>query len=141
MHVAFIPYGIKSAIDHFLMDMQAQKHQFRMYKEGKKDLSIWLQGSVRILPFGIYEYVFPKEDLDMVLTTLRFNKPVPYGMGGMKSGMIRKLLNLKKVGNFKTDKKFLWVMDNVSIIPLGIREDGELIEHSGIYKSWSHEAI
>ena len=70
MHFIFIPYGKRDQVELLLREMEAQKHQLRLKKEGKKDKFIWLQGQIRMLPLGIYEYIFPREDLDLVLHTL-----------------------------------------------------------------------
>ena len=44
-----------------LRDMEAQKHQLKMYDEkGDHMKTIWIQGQVRMLPLGVYEYIFPK---------------------------------------------------------------------------------
>lgn len=143
MHVAFIPYGIKHAVDFLLRDMESQKHKLKVYKKGEPDNFIWLQGQLRILPFGVYEYVFPREDLDLVLTTLMPSYAQNMGsyVGKTKIMILRKILKLKKIPKYKTDNCFLWIKDDVSIILIGIREDGELTEKQGNYVGWSHEAI
>lgn len=143
MHVAFIPYGIKQAVDHLFMDMQAQKFQLRIYKEGEKDKYIWMQGQLRILPFGICEYVFPKEMKDLVLTSLDCDKIHGSISQKMKMGIstIRKMLNLKEIPEFKKDKSLIWIKEFVSIIPVGMKEDGDIIESEGPNIGWSHEAI
>lgn len=139
-------YGIKHAVEHMLMDMQAQKFQLRIYKEGAKDHHIWMQGSLRLLPFGFYDYQFPKEDRDLVLTTLNFQNPPPYNLSksilGLKPlELFKKFLEIKDIPEFKTDKKLIWITNNVAMIPIGIKEDGELEEPEGEYKGWKHEAI
>ena len=35
----------------------------------------------------------------------------------------------------------MWIKDNVAIIPLGIRKDGEYTDGTGEHKGWTHEAI
>jgi len=138
MHVVFIPYGIISAVEHLKIDMQAQKFQLRLHKKGKKDKYIWIQGSLRIGPLGVWEYVFPKESADLVLTTLGF-QDVSYKKYNLNSRqfVLRKILKCEKIPKFKTNKKFLWIRDNVSLIPIGVRYDDEIKEENG----WKHEAI
>jgi len=143
MHVVFIPYGIKQAVDHLLMDMQAQKFPMPVYSpDGKEKKEVWIQGALRLAPFGIYEYVFPKEQKDVVLTTLRFNEKIPYNIKPVYLKMVKNALHIKEPGEFKTDQRLMWIMDNTSIIPLGIREDSviEEPETSSIPK-WTHEAV
>jgi hypothetical protein len=143
MHAIFIPYGKRSEVELLLRDMEAQKHWYKFTK-GKKTMLVPMQGSVRILPFGFMEYVFPKEDMDMVLTTLSFdsnNKP-RYMPGSFKLSIFRKFLKAEEIPEFKKDKKYLWIRANVSIIPIGIREDGEVTEPKNtIYAGYVHEAV
>lgn len=147
MHVVFIPYGIKQAVDHLLMDMQSQKFKLKMSSpDGKQEAIVWMQGSLRVLPFGVYEYVFPKESLDAVLTTLDFDKKSNYeGTYGKKYkivlGMIRKALNVKDTPKFENKESLLWIKNDVAIMPIGVRYDDDIIEPSGDYKGWKHEAL
>lgn len=146
MHAIFIPYGIKDAVEILLRDMQSQKFQLKVTNpEGNETKIIWMQGGLRVLPFGVLEYVFPKESADLVLSTLRFHGD---GKGTTtnyvskpKLWALRKALKAQPIPPFKSDKTLLWMMDNVSIIPIGIREDGEVVEPLGELKGWVHEAI
>lgn len=144
MHVDIIFYGERSCVERTLRDMEAQKHLMPMTK-GKKHKASWIPGQIRELPFGIKEYVFPKESLDMVLRTLNAAGDVGgYGVGFKKLvyPILRKLLKLKKVPKY--DEKgdvYLWGKAFVSIIVLGIREDGEIIGEYIDDKGWLHEAL
>src|SRR3990167_3916672 len=130
MHIAFIAYGIKDEVDIMFRDMQSQKFSLKMYSpEGEIEKTIPIQGSLRYLPFGIYEYVFPKEHADIVMTTLRFHEPLRYNINTRILNYIRKTLNLEPVPeNFDKKTKYPWIMDFVNIIPLGIRMDAENIK-------------
>jgi len=139
MHFSFIPYGKRSEVELLLRDMEAQKHMLPMWK-GKKKKAIWIQGQVRQMPFGICEYVCPKEDMDMVLNTLITHLD-RYSLGMLKLGMLRKLIKCEKIPEYKTDKNYLWAKQNVNIIPLGMREDSEFTDPDGASKGWTHEAI
>ena len=140
MHVVFIPYGKRSELELLLRDMEAQKHQLRMYKGDKKKF-IWVQGSIRLLPFGIYEYIFPEEDADLVLNTLDFNNN-RYQISWLKLEFLKKLVSVDKIPDYKTNKKYLWIKDHVNIIPLGVRYDAkDITEEDGPYKGWTHEAL
>ena len=140
MHFIFIPYGKRSEVELMVRDMEAQKHKLYMTK-GKKKQFIWIQGQVRLLPFGIMEYVCPKEDADVVLNTLRFTQD-RYKLGVLKLGLMRKMIKVKKIPKFKENNHYLWIQDNVNIIPLGVRYDEEeYIDLGEKYKGWKHEAI
>ena len=127
MHVSFIAYGHRQWLEWTLREMEAQKFPITL-KFGKRQKIDSLQGAIRILPGGIYEYVFPKEGRDMVLTTLNFHKnntANAYGMSKLKIAAIRKMIGHKKVKPFNTEKKLDWHMKYVSIIPIGEKYDGE----------------
>jgi hypothetical protein len=135
-----MPYGKRAQVELLLRDMEAQKHQLKCYKDGKEK-ALWIQAQVRILPFGVVEYVFPKEDLDIVLNTVCTKDKIPYNIEGAKLKLLRNALRAKPVPEFKTDLKMLWVTEGVSIIPIGIREDADIIGREISDKGWKHEAI
>ena len=140
MHALFIPYGKRSEVELLLRDMEAQKHKLLLTK-GKQKKVLWIQGQVRLLPFGIYEYIFPKPDMNVVLTTLGFKKD-RYALGNLKLAFLRKAVGAEKIPKFKEGTKYLWVIENVNIIPLGVRYDAEdYIDDEGENKGWIHEAI
>lgn len=142
MHFAFIPYGKRSEVELLLRDMEAQKHLWPMWK-GEEKQAIYVQGAIRVLPFGIYEYVFPKEWRDLVLTTLIHHETEgEHCAGWIKKTFLRMLTKAEKIPEFKREKKFLWVRENVSIIPIGIKEDADMTEPAGHqYGGWTHEAL
>ena len=142
MHVSFIPYGERGCVERVLRDMESQKHLMPMTK-GKKHRGAWIPGQIRDLPFGIKEYVCPKESLDMVLRTLSAN-PDEYGRSFKRSIMtvLRKLLKLKKVPNYEEKGKlYLWTKAFVNFTVLGIREDGDIVGDYIDDKGWTHEAL
>ena len=147
MHAVFMVFGIKHDVDRLLGDMQAQKFPFRMFKKGKKDIEIFLQGRLCYAPFGIWEYCFPIESMNEVLTTLDFHMPdniKPRNkFGKIRLALLRFGLKLDKTPEFKTDKKLFWYRDNVTILPLGVRYDDEITEPpvSNPYAGWTHEGI
>ena len=142
MHVSFVPYGERSGVEKLLRDMEAQKHLMPMTK-GKQKRGAWIPGQIRDV-CGVKEYVFPRESLDMVLRTLGRGGHGEYGVNfkTMVYAFLRKFLKLKPVPKYKEKGEvYLWGKAFVSIIVLGIREDGEII---GIYeddKGWTHEAL
>ena len=139
MHAIFIPYGKRSEVELLLRDMDAQKHKLLLTKGNKKKI-VWIQGQVRLLPMGVYEYVFPKEDKDLVLSTLDF-KSKRYNLGKLKLTFLRKMVRAEPIPEFSEKQKLLWIKDNVNIIPIGIRTDGEFTDPYGENKGWTHEAI
>ena len=143
MHVSFIPYGERVAVERLLRDMEAQKHLMPMTK-GKKNKGVWIDGKIRELPFGVKEYVFPKENLDMVLRTFNANKVGVYGVNLKKLvyPFLRKILKLDKIPKYQEEGNlYLWNKSFVSIIVLGVREDGEIVGEYVDDKGWTHEAL
>jgi hypothetical protein len=133
MHAVFIPYGKRSEVELLIRDMEAQKH-FLKFDDGK---GRWIQGQIRLLPFGVYEYIFPKEDKDLVLHTLDFDSN-RYSLSRLILNLIRKMSKAKRIPEYKKDKYYLWIKDNVNIIPLGVRYDNEIYDE--LVKA-KHEAI
>ena len=145
MHAVFIPYGKIEEIEIFFRDLRAQKHVLELKKEYKK-ISFVIESQLRMLPFGIYEYIFPKEDKDKVLAGLKFHgfEKSQYNINESYIVMLRRILNCEKAGKFDASKKFPWITENVMIIPIGIKQDDEITEDGTKYpnyKGWKHEAI
>jgi len=143
MHISFIPYGERECVARLLRDMEAQKHLMPMTK-GKGKKAAWIPGQIRDLPFGVKEYVFCKENLDMVLRTLNAAGSGTYGVNfkGLAYPFLRKFLKLKPVPEYKEKGEvYLWGKTFVSIIVLGIREDGEIVGEYIDDKGWTHEAL
>lgn len=140
MHILFIPYGKRDEVELLLRDMEAQKHRLLLTK-GKQKKYIWIQSQVRQLPLGIYEYICPKEDVKSVLETLNFYQDC-YNLGKVRLSILRKIFKVESIPKKERIKayKYLWIHENVNIIPIGIREDGEVI-NANIHKGWKHEAI
>lgn len=140
MHAIFIPYGKRSEVELLLRDMEAQKHLLTLRKTEEKTKGLWIQGQIRLLPFGIVEYVFPKEDMDLVLNTLDFQTD-RYELGNIKKLILQKIVKCEPIPEYKKDKNYLWIKDNVNIIPIGIRHDTDITDPAGPNQGWTHEAI
>lgn len=144
MHVVFIPYGKKEWVDMQLRDMAAQKYPITLTSpDGKETKQIMMEGQVRVLPFGFYEHVFPKEHLNKVLSSMKFEKQ-DYQLGETYTKLIRKALKVEKIPEFEKVQHYWWInwfVPYINIIGIGIREDADMVEPQGEYKGWTHEAI
>lgn len=142
MHFAFIPYGERRELEILFRDMESQKHKMPMTK-GKQKKTIWINGHINQLPFGVYEYIAPKESKDIIMTSLEFDTAGHSEARALKNflPLIRKFLKLDKIPKFDKGQKYLWIRENVAIIPLGIREDGDIVGKHEMDKGWTHEAI
>jgi hypothetical protein len=133
MHAIFMPYGKRAEVELLLRDMEAQKH-FLPFKEGG---GCWIQGVIRSLPFGVYEYIFPRADKDLVLHTLDFDSN-RYSLNKIVLSFIRKAIKADAIPQYEKTKHFLWIKDNVNIIPIGIREDIDFYDKA---LDKNHEAL
>lgn len=109
--------------------------------KGKEKKEVWINMQVRQLPLGVYEVVFPREAFDMVATTLNFDQPLRYNIPKPFLSMIRKIFKLRKVEKYNKDLKYLWQMQHVNILPLGVRNDVDIVGYELEDKGWTHEAI
>ena len=143
MHIIFIPYGIRQNVEHLLRDMEAEKFPLKMYAPDGKEYVQWIQGNLRCLPFGFYEYVVPKECADVVMTTLNFHKSEGdrYALGSVREFFMRMMTKAEPIPEFKSTAMLKWVKDNVEIIPVGVRYDVDCIIPDGNFKGFKIEAI
>ena len=147
MHIDFVLYGERSSVERMLREMEGQKHFLPMTK-GKKNKKIYVPGQIRELPFGIKEYICPKEDRDAVLRTLNAlteNETGVYGVRFKKFvyPFLRKVLKLKPVPKYDRTKGavYLWNKAHTSSVVLGIREDEEIVGVDVDDKGWTHERL
>lgn len=140
MHIAFIPYGERNELEKFAQSLECQSYQLILTRKQNEKKVQWIFGGIRVTPLGVWEYIIPKDYEQVVLNTLRFNQDVPYGMG-LKAKALRKILKYKKAPKVTTNQTFIWRMDNIAIVPVGVRYDDTLTYKEGPLEGWSHEAI
>lgn len=147
MHAVFAVYGMKQEVDFFLDELVHLKLFMEIRRNQEKD-KVLVQCQVRFMPGGLIDFVFPKENADAVLTTLRFHEEPPYNIGkelsilGLKKiqplKYLREFLNLEEIPEFNKDNLLpILLTKNVALIPIGVRYDKELTEADG----WVHEAM
>ena len=149
MHFVFIPYGVRTEVETLMRDMEAQKHKLKMRDKDGKETFCWVSGAIRELPFGVKEYIFPRENRDCVLNTLmppmraEWKHPIGerYIIGWFRKLALKKIFKTEKMPEWSAESKFLWIKDNVNIIPIGIRNDEEIEEKMGGYAGYIHEAL
>ncbi len=140
MHVVFIPYGERDLVQIGLRDMASQKF-YIPYKKGKETKQVLVGCQLRILPFGFYEYIFPREYRDQILATLHLDEN-RYKIKKIYLSAIRKVLGIKPIPKeFNKKSKFPWYLEHTNVITIGIREDEDLLDKFGDQKGWTHEAL
>jgi len=157
-------YGHHDSVELLKRDMLAQKFPLMMTKDGVTKM-IWTQGSLRFLPGGLFEYVFPKECLNMVLAHMgaHTDPRADYmkqdiRIAGLKIkpfNYVRKMFKLKdmpkdiepnkvlnlKVGEERVLFELAWMSANVTLVPIGIKEDETRVGEQEPYVGWSFEML
>ena len=130
--------GIKREVDEWILDMQAQ--WFKLKQKVKNEKGEWVEkdafvrGGLR--PFQLWEYVFPKESLNEVCNSLEIAELEPkYKSLEKYFFFLRKLLKAKPVPKIPTTPMRLIYHQNISILPIGIKEDEEEVLHAAGFKS------
>ena len=156
-----MPYGRWEWVDVFLNELRAQKLTLKMHRKNpetgkEEEQHIFLSCQLRQLPGGLYEFIFPKEHMNLVLTGLNFaaadsghsdfdiNKEFSvFGFKIKPIEYLKKFLRIEDIPEFDSSKTIIWDKMFVSIIPIGVRyEQGEVMEKEiSPYAGWWHEAI
>lgn len=117
--------GVKHMRDVFVSHMQSQFFpRIRTNSETGEEEIDMVQGALR--PVELWEYVFPEESLEDVLSMLNFqNGACPgYGLSKSKYAMLRKALKCDKIPKFPdADKKNIISLHGMGLHPIGIKKD------------------
>lgn len=138
MHAVFYMYGMKKYVDEAVkwLETRILPMNFKEVKTGKT-FQQGVECQLRPGLLGTWEFIFPENWKDQVLTALKFNmgnKP------GMKLGIpirqaaMRKALKLEPIPEFSTNERMLLpnnVFDFIYILPIGVRYDPIRPVHDG----------
>jgi hypothetical protein len=145
MHFVFATRGIKKERDQFVKFMETQ-----MFDWSRKNINVCecgqninahdqkkcnqkefsprvekaiVQGALR--PIELWEYVFPEEHKDLVLTSLQVDTkgkvhPLPATLNALA---LRKAMGLEKVRYTPTPTKRFIYREGVALYPIGIKKD------------------
>ena len=136
MHLIFAASGIKHDMEQFEKFMQTATFPMTYTDKDGKEVKAYIQSQLR--PMVLYDFVFPKENLDVVLNTLDPKRAVSMTDGkGTKIlsktiSMIRRALKLKSIP--KSDKKkgeFPLYKKNIRIVGIGVRDDVDFTNKFG----------
>jgi len=133
MHVYTITRGIKQDVDRFIRELSSQYIPFKgkfdpvtkqpIEDKGPLD-NLMLQVAVR--PIQLWEIVFPKTWQDVMLTTILGGRRIikKQTKHQVYVSMLRKMLGVQKIPEFKIDKKLPIWTSNIERVGIGIKEDG-----------------
>lgn len=123
MHLYIATRGIKNFSDQFITELQGKYLPFKSFDENRNLINSQVQVAVR--PIQLYEIVFPEEHKDIMLTTI-------LGENGGKTqhkkhfkwvALIRKVLGIKDIGSYNTDRAMPISKFHTEIVGIGIKED------------------
>lgn len=143
MHLVFIPYGDRRQIEKLFIAFEKQMFMMPLNnKDGVDAKFTVIGGSIRYLPFGIIEFIFPKSYKDVICSTLEVNKKdCRYHVPEFLLKIARKYLRIKKA-DYQESKKYKWDYESIEIIHIGIREDRtDLPMLQEGFDGWTHEAL
>ena len=129
MHLFFVTRGVQHQVDQWHTWMQSQMFPWRVKdpKTGNEEV-FGAQGALR--PIQLWEYVFPEEHLQEVLTMLNLQNGNKghWGNGWAKNKLaqaaLRKVLGAEPVPNMPASPKFRFIYrEGVGIEPIGIKKD------------------
>jgi hypothetical protein len=141
MHAYFLTRGNIYDVDLFI-DYLKTRTMMLPFTRDSDGLKGKLPLSMIVRPIQLWEVCFPKEEKDTVLTALKFDEGIYPDNYKMHTGIyaLRKALQAEPVPKFSKEKTLFMpikAMENIQIIPIGVREDRELKDPNGT----THEAI
>lgn len=125
MHAAFFLRGIKFHQDEVIRWLATRPMHVPVKDANGKNVVMPVSSQLR--PITLWEQIFPENEKDIWLTTLRFQSFGSYSEK-MKMSLLalRKGLGYTRIPKFKTDKKLLMPeesMAHTQILPIGVKYD------------------
>ena len=126
-HLYIITRGIKHLVDEYIKQLSCKYLPMKIFKGDvpgvKKTAKYQIQVAVR--PIQLWEIVYPKEHQDLMLNTILAGSK---GQTNIKkhqkfANMIRKLLGVKKIPEYKTDKMLPIAKASVDVTAIGVKDD------------------
>ena|SRR3990167_6790946 len=127
MHLYFLTRGVKHEIDKFITELQGKYVPYRYPDKDKNLVDKVLQLGVR--PIQLWELTFPEDQKDIILTTV-----LSHEQAGQKEQtqhkkhkiwikMFRKVLGIKPLPKYKTDKRLPNSREHMETVGIGIKPD------------------
>jgi len=138
MHLYFMTRGKKNETDEFVKWMETRHLSMPVNKSDGTSENMLIECQLR--PVQLFEFVFPKENLDVVLNSLKLPHGNPSEVKDGKPSFsinsrlfaLRKMLGAQPIPqpNINAGVMFLPYdrIKNLNILGIGIREDGDISE-------------
>jgi len=141
MHLRFVAEGWDKDLDY--MEKWVGQMVLPMEVKDKKGKKQSVGCPCYLRPFRMYDLIFPREQLDVILNTLKPKSAVSLvdGKKGSKKfktqiGFLRKLMKLKKIPKANKLKGMVPLPEdlfkNLRIVGLGLKEDIDFTNEAGV---------
>ena len=124
MHLYLMTRGIKHELDQFITELQGKYLPMKYRPNGEKELQdYFVQLAVR--PIQLWEIVFPKEHLDLVLATcLAQNSGETQHKKHQKYvWALRKMLGISEIPKYDNSKKMPIRCAGIELVGIGVKDD------------------
>lgn len=126
MHLYLMTRGIKHEVDQFITELQGKYLPFKwrdLKDPNSKLQDTFVQLSVR--PIQLWEIVFPKESMDVVLTTVLAgnNGDTQHKKHQWIINKVRMLLGVKEVPKYNNTNAMPIRRAGIELIGIGVKED------------------
>lgn len=109
-------------VDNFITQLQGKYLDWKIKDKDGKETKVGMQVAVR--PVQMWEVVFPKEHLDLMLTTCLGPDGKPYHKRHNKFiAVVRKVLGVKKIPKYDNSSMMICGRDHIDSTGIGIKED------------------
>lgn len=125
MHLIIGTRGNQESVELFIKELSS-KYVPVPFRNKKTDKIVNVAQGIHVRPFQLWEIIFPKEQRDLVLSTIFSNKNTKVSNPKFRKlyKWLLKLLPFKKMPEDWDDSKHLMVMRNdVEIVGLGMLDD------------------
>ena len=126
-HLYIITRGIKHLVDEYIKQLSCKYLPMKIFKgdvDGVKEDGVF-QTQVAVRPIQLWEIVYPKEHQDLMLNTiLAGSKGQTNDKKHQKfANIIRKILRVKPIPEYKTDKMLPIAKAAVDVTAIGVKDD------------------
>jgi len=143
MEVFFITRGKTNEVDEWRKWMSTRHLPLKIKHPSKPEKDETALVECQLRPIQLWGFTFPRENLDIVLNTLKLPSHNPFYKTApdkptvkinKKLWVLRKLLGAEKIPEPKTEKGAMFLpynrIENLNIIGIGLKDDEDIIDTS-----------